>query len=270
MIADAVGAPPQGQLAQIARAQYQGPAHVGQPEEVGGPLPRLDVFKGDIVNRLSLHERVPNILEHLEAARADVQLVGLHPQDLHQPEGIGVGLVRGGEARHGVGLDVAPGQLEEIHGPGRYDEGVGGIQAAGDTDDHVADPRRLEPLGQALDLDVVGLVTSLVPLAGVGGDVRETGVFPGQKNSRAPGDVEIETDPPERPHPVAVGPGVLAEARETHPVLGQTVQIDVGVDDLRLRGEAGRFRQEIAVFVDHGVAVPGQIRRRFPRPRRRV
>ena len=77
-------------------------------------------------------------------------------------------------------------------------------------------------------------------------------------------------DPPELQESFPVGPRIPAEARLAHPVLGETVEIDIGPDDLGAVRKSLRFREEVAVFIDHGVTVPGQIRRRFPRPCRGV
>ena len=50
LIADAVGAPSQGQFAQIPRTDNDRMVQIGQPEQVGCPLAGLDIFIGDIVN----------------------------------------------------------------------------------------------------------------------------------------------------------------------------------------------------------------------------
>jgi len=269
VVAHAVGAPPEGQLAEIARPQDDGVSQVGESKEVTRPLAGLDVLECDVVDLFALREGVPDVAEHLHAARADVDLVGLHAQGLHQAVGVPVRLVRRGKARHGVGFHAGPGPAQQVHRPGRHDERVGGVEAAGDADDDVPDPRGLQPRGQTLDLDVVGLVAALVALRGVGRHVGEAGIGPCQQDASLRG-LHGEAHPAEPLDAVPQDPGVLAEARQAHPVLDEAVQVDVGEDHLRLAGKALRLAEQRAVLVSHGLAVPGQVRRRLPGPRRRV
>ena len=49
----------------------------------------------------------------------------------------------------------------------------------------------------------------------------------------------------------------LAEGVLPHPLLGQPLEVDLGLDELRLVGEAGRFGQQVASLADQRVAVPG-------------
>ena len=53
--------------------------------------------------------------------------------------------------------------------------------------------------------------------------------------------------------------GAVAEARQTHALLPQPVQIVVGADDARCRRIALVFLQEIAVLVNERMAVPRQV-----------
>ena len=85
-------------------------------------------------------------------------------QRLHQPPGVLVGLVRGGEARQGVGQDVLARQAEQVHRPADDDQRLGRIEAARDADDRPLGAARLQALRQALDLDVVGLVAIVAQL----------------------------------------------------------------------------------------------------------
>ena len=62
----------------------------------------------------------------------------------------------------------------------------------------------------------------------------------------------------------------LAEAGLAHPLLREAVEVDVGADELRLVAEALGLGQELAVLVDHGVAVPGQIGGRLAVARARI
>ena len=178
VVADAVGAPAEGEFAQVARADDQGVSQIGDAEQVRGPLAGLDVFKGDIVDRLPLGKGVADILEHLHAARPDVDLVRFHAQRLHQAEGVAVGLFGCGKTGHRIGQDMGAGQIQEVHRPGGDDQGMRGVEPAGDADDDLVDPGGFQPLGQSLNLDIVGLVAALVPLGGIRRDVGKAGVFP--------------------------------------------------------------------------------------------
>jgi hypothetical protein len=57
VVADAVGRPAQRQLAQVARAQYQAIAQIGQPEQMRGALARPHNLEGDIIDRLAADKR---------------------------------------------------------------------------------------------------------------------------------------------------------------------------------------------------------------------
>ena len=207
--------------------------------------------------------------KHLHAALADVDFVDLHAEGLHEPVGIAVGLVRRGKPRHRVGLHAGAGIAQQIHRPCRDDESMGGIEAAGDADDDVFDPRGLQALGQPLDLDVVGLVAALVALCRVRRHIGKAGVLPGKRDAPLR-DLHGEGHLPVPFGPVSEDPGVLAETRKTHPVLDEAVQVDVGKDHLRLLCESLRFGKQRAVLIGHGLAVPGQVRRRLAGTRRRI
>ncbi len=66
LVAHAVGAPPQGQLAEIAGAHDQRALMVGQPEEMGRAFAGLYILKGDVVERLTVDIGMAQILEHLQ------------------------------------------------------------------------------------------------------------------------------------------------------------------------------------------------------------
>ena len=236
---------------------------IGDAEQVRGPLPGLDVFKGDIINRFPLRIGVADILEHLHAAWPDVDLVHLHPERLHQAEGVVMGLVGCRETGHRIGQHVGAGQLQPVHRPGGDDQCMGGVESPGDADHDLVDSRGLQTLGEPLNLDVVGLIAALIPLGGVRRDVGETGVFAVEEQAFAAG-IQIHFDPAEPQQGLTVGEGVPAETGLPHPILGKAVQIEVGEDHPGAVHESLRFGEKVAVFTDHGVAVPGQVRRRFP------
>ena len=115
-----------------------------------------------------------------------------------------------------------------------------------------------------MNLDVVGLVATLVPMGWVRRDVGKTGhVAPEQEPP--PDRIQIQADPAEPEERFAVRKGIAGEGGLAHPVLGKTVQVEIGEDDPGFFGKPLRFRQQVSVFKDHGMAVPGQVRRGFPR-----
>ncbi len=113
----------------------------------------------------------------MQLGRMSISLAST-PERLHQAEGVAVGFLGRGKAGHRVGQDMGAGQLQQIHRPGGDDQGVRGVEPAGDADDDLVDSRGFQTLGQSLNLDVVGLVAALIPLGGVRRDVGKAGVFP--------------------------------------------------------------------------------------------
>ena len=105
LVADAVGRPAQRQLGEVAGADDEAAALVGEAEQIVGPQPRLNVLEGDVVDRLPLGEGVAHVLEHLHRRRADVDLLADDAERLHQRPGIALGGVAGGEAGHGEAED---------------------------------------------------------------------------------------------------------------------------------------------------------------------
>ena len=68
LVADAVGAPAQRELGEVAGAEHDAAAVVGQPEQVVGAQAGLHVLEGDVVDRLAVGEGVADVVEHLPAA----------------------------------------------------------------------------------------------------------------------------------------------------------------------------------------------------------
>ena len=70
LVADAVGAPAQRQLRQIAGADHDAVVVVGQAEQIVGAQPGLHVLERQVVDRLALRERVADVAQHALAPRA--------------------------------------------------------------------------------------------------------------------------------------------------------------------------------------------------------
>ena len=102
---------------------------VGEPEQIIGAQPGLHILESHVVTLLAAARGVADIAEHLVGGRADVDLAASHRQRLHQPPGIRLGAIAGGEAGQRIGEDVAAGQAEPVHHPGRDDQRLRGVEA---------------------------------------------------------------------------------------------------------------------------------------------
>ena len=122
-----VGAPAQRQLTEVAGADDQAPGGVGDVHEHLGALPGLAVFKGDGV----VVHIVADVLEVTADTARDVHRPQRAAQPLRQQHRVGLGAVRGAEARHGDGDDVLRRTVQHLHGKGRDEHGQGGVQSAG-------------------------------------------------------------------------------------------------------------------------------------------
>ena len=108
---------------------------------MGRPFSGLDIFESDVVNRFSLRAGVADVLEHLGAARPDVDFIGLDAERLHQGKRIAAGLVRCGETRHRIGQHMPSGKFQPVHRSGGDDQRMRGIEPAGDADHDLFDSR---------------------------------------------------------------------------------------------------------------------------------
>jgi hypothetical protein len=97
-------------------------------------------FKGNIINLISLCVGVADVLEHLHAARSDVDFVCLHTQRFHQAQCIQAGFFTRREAGHSVGKNMGAGAREKIHRPGGDNQSVRGVESAGYADHYRVDP----------------------------------------------------------------------------------------------------------------------------------
>ncbi len=176
-------------------------------------------------------------------------------QRLHQRQRIGLALAAGGEARHGVGEDVFTRQTEQVDRLGGDDQGVGGIETAGDADDNTLGAGRAHALHEAGDLDVVGLVAILLEQALVARherkalDLAQEADVGGRRLQRE----GILRKKPSRCRRLSSNVPISA------PLLPQQIEIDVGERDLAVLPEPLALGQQHAVLVDRGLAVPGEI-----------
>src|SRR5271155_1613840 len=127
VIADAVSAPAESKLAQVAGADHQAAAQVRQSKKMAGALARLHVLKSDVVNLLAFRVRMPDVLEHLHAARPDIYFVGRAAERLHQAARLLEGTRAGRKARHRNCEDVLARHAEAVHRARAYEDGVSRI-----------------------------------------------------------------------------------------------------------------------------------------------
>ena len=129
------------------------------------------------------------------------------------------------------------------------------IEAARDADHHLARARGLEPLREAGDLDVVGLVAILREAGGVGRHEREA-LDPSHQAEIPRRRIEAEGG-------AAIGrgadAGAVVEAAGLETLLRDQVEVDVGHRRDRGEGEALAFREPHPGLVDRGLPVPGQV-----------
>ncbi len=122
----------------------------------------------------------------------------------------------------------------------------------------------LQSFGQALDLDVVGLVAVLLQPRWIGrheGEALERAV----QGDRLPGAFERHGDEAEGLGPGQLLTGAVAEGVQPHAFLADASQVDIGEGDL-VADEALRLGQRLATFEHPRLTVPGQVGGGFPRP----
>ena len=268
LVADPVGAPPERQLGEVAGAEHDAAALVRRPEQVVGAQAGLHVLEGDVVDLLAPAERVPEVREHLGRRGADVELLPGDAERLHEVDRVRLRTRAGGEPRHREAADVGARQAEPVARLGRDDEGVGGVEAAGDADDDRRHPGLVtttdgaHPLLQAGDLDVVRLVAVQgQPRLSVGHEREAVDVAPQAEVAR--GRAELERHDAEAALVGGVRVGVVVEAALAQALLPQPVEVDVDDGAARAVGEAVGLAEQRAHLVDHRHAVPRQVGRRL-------
>jgi hypothetical protein len=109
-------------------------------------------------------------------------------------------------------------------------------------------------------LNVVRFIAALIARGRVSRDVREPWVFPLEEETSSNW-FNVESDSPEFQEGFPVGACIPAKTGLAHPVLCKTVEVEIGLNDLGSACKSLRFRQEVSVFIDHGVTVPGKVGR---------
>ena len=146
LVAHPVGGPAQREFGEVAGAQHDAAALVGDAEQVIGAQAGLDVLEGDVVHLLAAGERMADLGEHQGGGGSDVDLFEADPEGLRQRDRVALGPLAGGEAGEREGQDIAARAAFAVHRLGRDDESVGGVQSAGDADHHFGVVQRAKPL----------------------------------------------------------------------------------------------------------------------------
>ena len=154
---------------------------------------------------------------------------------------------------------------------GCHDQRVRRIQATRDADDDLRVPDRAQALDQACHLNVVGLVAVLLQARGIVGDEGEAvdGSLQAQVGARR---IERELHLLRGQALVAreVALGVVRERVLALALRAQSLQVHVGDRDVHALLEAFANRQAVPGLVNHGFAVPGEVRAGLAHAGRRV
>src|SRR5215813_4468946 len=167
------------------------------------------------------------VAQHLLAARANVNFVGLTADSLHEGTGIGQRARTRGKTRHGVGFDISAWIVQQIHSTSCDNKGLRRIQPTRDTHHHLADAGTGEAFHQALDLDVVRFVTPAVAHCRVARHEWESVILTLTQQSFGLGEFQRKTDVPKLAYDVAVELYTLIKTRLAHALLGQALQVKI-------------------------------------------
>ena len=256
LVTDAVGAPAERELGEVPGAEHDRVVVVCQPEQVVGAQPGLHVLERDVVHRFAAGEGMAEIAQHLPGGRPDVQLLLRHAERGHEGDGVGLGGLARGEAGQGVAEDAVARAAEQVHRLGGDDQGVGGVEPARDADHDRAGRRWRAGAGPGRR---PGCCSPRSNRPRAAPDRRErTGTArpggAGRDRPRAGARVKAM-----RRNGPAWRRALSSKRAHLQPLLPQHAEVDIGGGhDGRLR-EAFGFRQQRAVLVDAGLAVPRQV-----------
>ena len=136
LIADAVCAPAQRQLRQIPCANNKAGMMPRKAEQIIRAQARLHVFKGHIMDGLTVCKRVLHICQHAGRSGTNVDFLGVNTGCLHQLPCIAFGVIRRAEPRHSIAANKAARQAEAVAGFRRNDQRMGAVQPSRNTDNH--------------------------------------------------------------------------------------------------------------------------------------
>ena len=257
------GAPAEGQLRKVARADHQGALHVGQVHEDLRPFARLSI----LVSRVG-RSVVADVAEVLLAGGTDGDLAQGDALGRHQGQGVVVRAIGGTKAGHGDADDAFAGQLQEVEGGDGDHERQRRVESARDADHGAPQADVAESLGQCVRLDAERLTATPIACGGLFG-------HEGMRGNGAPERTVVRVQ--------LEGEGVLQAALGlrcegvtprkvgvAEAVMAQGGEIHLADEELLVGRERLRLGHDPTAVSDEGLAVEEVIRRRFAMPGRDV
>lgn len=162
---------------------------------------------------------------------------------------MGLRAFAGGKARHGEGQNAIAAPTEPVGRLCGDDQRMGRIEPARHADDQRLGLTGLQPLGQRLDTDVIGLVAVGVAACRVVGDEGKTLDGAAQPAIGRLGPMD-EADAPKTIFGMASKSRRIVERTDAQSFLDDPLDIDIGDGQRRRAGEALGFRQLLAKLMD--------------------
>ncbi len=181
-----------------------------------------------------------------------------HAQRFGEPDRVALGALTRRETRQRERENVAARPVFPVHRAGGDDHRVRGVQPAGQPEHHLRVVQRAQPLLQAGDLDVVGLVAVMFQPGRIRRHEREPLDLTAQPDVTRRR-VEPEFHPPEGLRGDPMVDGVVVEGAHPQPLRTQQLEVHVGDRGALALGETLRGGQAHAVLPHHRLAVPRQI-----------
>ena len=272
LIADAIGAPAERELREIAGPHHDGVVEIGEAKQQRRAGAGLHILEGHVVDRLPLRIRMADLDQHLARDRRDVDLLRAHPEGAHQRMRTGLGELRGREARQacskGCPCDAKP---------SRSKARAATISACVESrPPEMPSTTFLMPIAASrvikpLHLDVEGLVAILVEECRVRGQEGKAvdGALAAALSRR--GRIEREGDARGKRASGAMVVGTIARRsrRACAPGCRRSRSTSAVIICASSR-EALGLREELAILEHRDLAVPGEIGGRFSLPRRGI
>ena len=127
-----ISSPSESQLGKVAGADDNAAEPIGQIHENLGPLSGLGIFVGDV-----MHMDIVSDISKMGLHRlGDADFMEGRAKALNQSHSVVVGAVSGAETGHGHRVNLLSGNVKPVASCGADQKGQGGIQSAGNADNH--------------------------------------------------------------------------------------------------------------------------------------